>query len=150
MPGEVSLALHGVLFLDERPEFRRHVLEVFWPPPEEGIIQTQFRYNLPHASAILALAKPGIAFRDGRHLAAPRPRPMTGRSLPRQGDRDTGGSGGVRVVRRRRLRARTNGPSSGVAGLWHIALSLTARSRAWPHPCKDMKHPRPTQTAGES
>ena len=32
MPGEVSLAHHGILFLGERPEFRRHVLEVFAPP----------------------------------------------------------------------------------------------------------------------
>ena len=54
-PGEVSLAHNGVLFLDELPEFPRHVLEVLRQPLEDGTVTIARARATLHFPASLVL-----------------------------------------------------------------------------------------------
>ena len=60
-PGEISMALHGVLFLDELPEFDRHVLEVLREPMESGritISRAARRADFPAQFQLIAAMNP--------------------------------------------------------------------------------------------
>jgi len=60
-PGEVSLAHHGVLFLDELPEFDRGVLEVLREPLESGCVtisRAARQAEFPAAFQLIAAMNP--------------------------------------------------------------------------------------------
>jgi len=55
-PGEVSLSHHGVLFLDELPEFDRHTLEVLRQPLEDGWVTiSRAKANISYPSQIMLI-----------------------------------------------------------------------------------------------
>ncbi len=78
-PGEISLAHHGVLFLDEFPEFRRSAIEALRAPLENGIVsvtRAKGAWIFPASFQLIAAMNPcpcGRLGAAGQHCLCSRP-----------------------------------------------------------------------------
>lgn len=77
-PGEVTLAQHGVLFLDELPEFSHNALEVLRQPLEDKkvtIVRVQGAYSFPADHMLVAAMNPcNCGYYPDRNLCHCNPR----------------------------------------------------------------------------
>ena len=89
-PGEISLAHHGVLFLDELPEFNPRVLDVLREPLEAGFIRisrARYRAELPARFMLVCAANPCFC---GHHGDPTKPCSCTPEKLQRYQQRVSG------------------------------------------------------------
>ena len=89
-PGEISLAHHGVLFLDEMPEFTRTALEVLRQPLEEGCVRIARALRMVSFPARFMLIGAMNPCPCGFHGSETRPCRCTPQQIARYGSRLSG------------------------------------------------------------
>jgi magnesium chelatase family protein len=122
-PGEVTLAHHGVLYLDELPEFRRDALEALRQPIEDGVVHvTRVRQSaqLPARFTWVASMNPcpcGWHGQPGTRCRSPLQVAATSRASPGRCSTARPDARGCRRSTWRRWRA-GGGEARGRAGAW--------------------------------